>query len=106
MRRRLRAAGVLVEVDSVDPHNIQPSKSGAQRIALRVTFDDQFDDAVQLLQNPNHVPRRVIGPGEMGDAESSGAGSRFVSRRHRNTMLAIVLSATCLLAGLVYFAVF
>jgi hypothetical protein len=60
MRRRLRAAGVMVEVDSVDPHNIQPSNSGTQRIGLWVTFEDQFDDAVQLLQNPDHVPRRII----------------------------------------------
>ena len=104
MRRRLRAAGVMVEVDSVDPHNILPSKSGTQRIGLWVTFDDQFDDAVQLLQNPDHVPRRVISAGEMDNAGSSGAVSGSAPLQHRNRNLVIVLSVICLLAGLVYFA--
>jgi len=106
MRRRLRAAGVMIEVDSVDPHNILPSKSGTQRIGLWVTFDDQFDDAVQLLQNSEHVPRRVISPDEMGETEASGVESKFVSTRHRNRKLAIFLSGICLLAGFVYLAIF
>jgi hypothetical protein len=105
MRRRLRAAGVVAEVDSVDPHNIQPSRSGTRRIGLYVTFDDQFDDAVQLLQNPDHVPRRVIGPSEMDDAGSKRALSWPVSTQSRYTNLAIVLAVICLLAAIVYLAV-
>jgi hypothetical protein len=106
MRRRLRAAGVMVEVDSVDPHNVQPSKSGTQRTGLWVTFEDQFDDAVQLLQNPDHVPRRVISPGEMDKAGSKRARSGSASTEIRSAKLAILLGTICLLAGVIYLAVF
>ena len=70
--RRLRAAGIAVEVASVDPHNIQPSRSGTQRVGVWVVFDDQFEDAVQLLQNPHHVPRRIIRP-DVSDSSVHGA---------------------------------
>ena len=72
MSARLRAAGVLVEVDSVDPHVVQPSKSGSTRIGLWVLCDDQFEDAIKLLKDPSHRPQRVIG------AEQMQAAGRFV----------------------------
>ena len=70
-KARLADAGIMVKSKSVDPHIIQPSKSGSQRIGLWVVFDDQFDDAVQLLQDPNHIPQRVISRDEMRALESS-----------------------------------
>ena len=69
-RRQLREAGIMIEINSVDPHIIQPSKSGSQRIALWVVFDDQFDDAVKLLQDPGHVPTRIISEIEMDALEA------------------------------------
>ena len=59
-KSRLCEAGVMAEVTSVDPHIIHPSKSGAERIGLWVVFDDQFEDAILLLENPDHVPKRII----------------------------------------------
>ncbi len=76
---RLCAAGIAVEVASVDPHNIQPSRSGTQRIGVWVEFDDQFEDAVQLLQNPHHVPQRIIGP-DVSDSPVHGAQPRAVGK--------------------------
>lgn len=57
-KSRLCEAGILTELASVDPHVIQPSKSGAERIGLWVVSDDQFEDALLLLANPDHIPQR------------------------------------------------
>ena len=51
-KSRLCDAGIPAEVTSVDPHILRPSKSGAERIALWVVSDDQFDDALALLKSP------------------------------------------------------
>ena len=58
-KSRLCEAGIMAEVTSVDPHIIRPSKSRAERIGLWVVFDDQFEDAILLLENPDHVPKRI-----------------------------------------------
>ncbi len=70
-KAQLRAAGIMADIAIIDPHFIQPSKSGAVRIELWVEFDDQFEDAVQLLQNPDHIPKRIITLEEMEKIESS-----------------------------------
>ena len=49
---RLRKAGVMTEITSLDPHIMSRSRTGALRIGLWVVFEDQFDDAVQLLEYP------------------------------------------------------
>jgi hypothetical protein len=74
-KARLTDAGIMVKSKSVDPHIIQPSKSGSQRIGLWIVFDDQFNDAVQLLQDPDHVPQRVISRDEMRTLELSATKS-------------------------------
>lgn len=63
-KSRLCEAGVMVEVSSIDPHIIRPSKSGTERIGLWVVFDDQLEDAQLLLENPDHVPRRKTSVGD------------------------------------------
>ena len=70
-RSRLRKAGVMAEVSCVDPHVIRPSRSGAERIGLWVVLDEQFEDAARLLENPDHVPKRVLTPEEMNKIDSS-----------------------------------
>ncbi len=52
----LRAAGIATEVGSVDPHIMKPSRSGATRVGLWIVYDDQFDNAVKLLEDPDQVP--------------------------------------------------
>ena len=99
---RLRQAGVMTRMTMVDPHNIKPSKSGAERIGLSVVFDDQFDDAVQLLENPHHVPQRKISLAEMNEIDSTGeeglAGLRAGLMQKATTMIL----AACLLGLIVY----
>lgn len=97
---RLRAAGVMTRLSMVDPHNIKPSKSGAIRIGLSVVFDDQLEDAVKLLENPHHAPKRVITPEEMNEIESPGRGRLF-----RPATALIPILAACLLGLAVYLAI-
>ena len=96
---RLRQAGVMTRMTMVDPHNIKPSKSGAERIGLSVVFDD---DAVQLLENPHHVPQRKISLAEMNEIDSTGeeglAGLRAGLMQKATTMIL----AACLLGLIVY----
>ncbi len=49
-KERLLAQGIAVQVGSVDPHIVRPSKSGSERIGLWVVSDEQFDEAVKLLK--------------------------------------------------------
>jgi len=99
---RLRAAGVMTEVDSVDPHIVRPSKSGALRVGLWVVFDDQFDDALQLLGNPDHVPQRRISLDEMNKIKSHGDEYSLRSGRECIEILATILFGICLLGLIAY----
>ena len=49
-RAKLEEAGIAAQLKTVDPHVMQPSKSGSERIGLWVVSDDQFDDAVLCLK--------------------------------------------------------
>ncbi len=107
-KAQLRAAGIMADIAIIDPHFIQPSKSGAVRIELWVEFDDQFDDAVQLLKNPDHIPKRVITLAEMEKIESSKNTKRHkhkvlpqAEKTSSNTVIKLIIGV-CLL-GLIAF---
>ena len=92
-RVRLRIAGIASHIDSMDPHNIQPSKSGETRIGLWVIDDDQHQDAVMVLVNPEHVPRRILSLEEISKLEAS------VEKRARPPRPLGEVALTLLLAG-------
>ncbi len=92
-RVRLRIAGIASHVDTMDPHNVQPSKSGETRIGLWVIDDDQHEDAVMVLINPEHVPRRVLSLEEISQLEAS------VEKRARPPRPPGEVAITLLLAG-------
>ena len=99
---RLRQAGVMTQLSFVDPHNIKPSKSGAERIALSVVFDDQFDDAVRLLKNPRHVPQRKISLAEMNEIESVEQAGPLKPARSLKEKATTAVLAACLLILIAY----
>ena len=103
-RLRLREAGVASLVDAMDPHNIQPSKSGATHIGLWVLVDDQLEDAIQILEDPAHVPQRIFSPDEMASLEVSAGRQSKPSQPLLDKALVALLFA-CLLALIVYTAV-
>ena len=99
---RLRKAGVLTKITFEDPHNIKPSKSGAMRVGLSVVFDDQFEDAIQLLENPDHVPKRVLSPAEMHEIESGRKGHRSRPGNKSAGLVALIIFGLWLLGVIVY----
>ena len=103
-RVRLRIAGIAAHVDTLDPHNIQPSKSGETRIGLWVIDDDQHADAVMVLANPEHVPRRVMSLDEISQLEA-GVEKRARPRRRPGDIAITLLLAGGLLALVVYTAI-
>jgi len=101
-RRSLRDAGVASHVDSMDPHSVLPSKSGATHLGLWVLLDDQYQDAVQVLENPSHRPVRILSPGEIDEIEAC-AEKQNKQARLKDAILAALLFA-CLLALIVFTA--
>ena len=101
---RLRKAGVMTEITSLDPHIMSSSRTGALRIGLWVVFEDQFDDAVRLLEDPDHVPHRVISLSEMNRIKSTTRNSWLESGKKRLANLATLIFAACLLGLVVYVA--
>ncbi len=99
---RLRKAGVLTKITFEDPHNIKPSKSGAMRVGLSVVCDDQFEDAVQLLENPDHVPKRVMSLAEMSEIESGRWSHRYLPEKKSARLAALVVFGLCLLGVIAY----
>ena len=102
---RLRKAGVMTEITSLDPHIMSRSRTGALRIGLWVVFEDQFDDAVQLLEDPDHVPHRVISLTEMNKIKSTARGRWLESGQKMLANLATTIFAACLLGLVVYVAI-
>jgi len=102
---RLRQAGVMTEITSLDTHIMSRSKTGALRIGLWVVFEDQFDDAVQLLEDKNHVPNRVVPLSEMNKIKSTTRESWLKSGHKMLVNSATIIFGTCLLGLVVYVAI-
>jgi hypothetical protein len=102
---RLREAGVMTEVTSMDPHIMSSSRTGALRIGLWVVFEDQFDDAVRLLEDPDHVPQRVISLSEMNKIKSTAKDGWLKSGQEMLKNLTTIVFGACLLGLLVYVAI-
>jgi hypothetical protein len=101
-RARLREAGIMSEVDSVDPHIMKPSRSGATRVGLWVVHDEQFGDAVRLLENPDHVPKRIIAFDEVNAVESSTDEGLPGSASGLLKTLTTIFLVACLFGLIVY----
>ncbi len=102
---RLREAGVMAEITSLDPHIMSPSRTGALRIGLWVVFEDQFDDAVQLLEDPNHIPKRVISINEMNKIKSTTQEGWLKSGKKIIVTSATIILGACLLGLVAYIAI-
>jgi hypothetical protein len=101
---RLRKAGVMTEITSLDPHIMSGSRIGALPIGLWVVFEDLFNDAVQLPEDPDHVPHRVISLSEKHKIKSTSRDSWLESGKKKLANLATMIFATCLLGLVVYVA--
>lgn len=98
---RMRAAGVMTRIGGVDPHVYRPPRADAMRVGVWVVLDDQLADAVRLLDDPAHVPRRVLSADEMDRIERAAAEPRTPLRRWLDRGLLLLLGA-CLF-GLILF---
>ena len=80
-RRKLRDAGIASIVDAMNPHSVQPSRSGATHVGLWVLVDEQLEDAVEVLENPRHVPGQVLDTAEIERLEASADRAKRSRRR-------------------------
>ena len=103
-RVRLRIAGIASHVDTIEPDDVQPSDPGATRIGLWVIDDEQHEDAVLVLVNPEHKPRRVLNLDEISRLEAS-VEKRSPPRRRLGDIAMTLLLVGCLLALIGYTAV-
>ena len=104
-KNKLCEAGIMAELGSVEPHIVRPSKSGSERIGLWVVFNDQFEDAIQLLGNSDHLPKRIISLGEMNEIKLSTHENLFNPTTELLIKAAIIIIGACLLGFIVYTSV-
>ena len=95
-RVRLRIAGIAAFVDTMDPHAVQPSKSGETHIGLWVLDDEQHQDAIHVLTNPEHKPRRVYSLDEIAKLEASVEKREQKPRSPGDVALTLLLAAALL----------
>lgn len=98
---RLRAAGIAVLVEAMGPQSSMPAKSGSTHIGLWVLADDQYQDAIRVLEDPAHRPQRVLGESEISRLERRAA-KRVAKSRQLDKALVLLL-ILCLM-GLVLFS--
>ena len=103
-RVRLRIAGIAAHVDNPDPPEDRASQSGETRIGLWVIDDAQHEDAVHVLTNPGHKPRRIYDMGEIARLEASVEKKPGAPRRPAEIALTLLLTAALL--ALVVFTAF
>ena len=89
-REQLRFAGIASLVEAMDPHSVQPSKSGATHVGLWVLVEDQLDDAIKVLENPAHVPAKPLSLREIDRLEAR-AENRVAKTRVADKMLVWLL---------------
>lgn len=102
-RVRLRIAGIAAHAETLDPHDVRAPKSGETRIGLWVIDDAQHEDAIQVLANPGHRPRRSYDLGEIARLEASVEKKAGAPRRPAEFALTLLLTAG-LLALIAYTA--
>ncbi len=66
---RMRSAGVMTVVTSKRSYNLSSVKTGALKVGLWAVFEDQHDDALQLLNNHNHKPKKAISLKDMDEIQ-------------------------------------
>ena len=92
----------MSEVNSLDPHVIKPSKSGSVRIGLWVIFDEQHDDAVQLIDNPDHIPRQIMTAAEMNKIKPSAANASQQPNNKLAQTATTLLLVVCFFSLIIY----
>lgn len=99
-RESLRRAGIASLVEAMGPDSERPSKAGATHVGLWVLAEDQFEDAIEVLENSAHVPRRMLGAAAMNRLEKLAS-----QRVHKSRLLdkALLLLLVSILMGLVAF---
>ena len=100
-RERLRDAGIATHIDVMDPHNVQPSKSGKTRVGLWVLDDSQHEDALQVLADPGHRLKNPLSFDEISKLEAA-VEKRPPSRRNVSNVAFILLLIAGLLGLVVY----
>ena len=103
-RARLREAGIASLLETVDAHNIQPSRSGDTHVGLWIVVDEQFKDASRLLAEPGYEPRRVLSPAQVAQLETAAERRSKWSKRLSGTVLTLLFFAV-LLALIVFTAI-
>ncbi len=98
---RMRAAGVMTRIGGVDPHVYRPPRADAMRVGVWVVLDDQLADAVRLLDDPAHVPRRVLSAEEMDRIEEAAGAPPTPLRKWLDRGLILLLGTVLL--GLILF---
>ena len=102
-REQLREAGIAALVEAMDQHSTQPSKSAATHTGLWVLLDEQWDDAVRVLEDPAYRPLCGLSLREIERLQARALKRVGKSRLLDKLLLAFLL--VCLMGLILFTAV-
>lgn len=103
----LRDAGIMTFMSSVNSHMLSSTRTGAMRVGIWVVLDEQFNDAITLLSNPEHIPKKRLSFEEMEALEEEAYAQQEASNQKRIESIAawVIGSALIGLLGYVVYSV-
>jgi len=98
----LRESGIMSEITSASSYMLSQTKTGAVTVGLWVVFDNQYEDAVKLLKNPNHIPEHMLTLDEMIEIEENAHKKQLNSTQKIIEKLLTWLFSLLLITGIGY----
>lgn len=68
----LQANGIATHVSDMTALRVNLAHQGQFRAGLWVVFEDQYDDAMALLSNPDHEVSKALSPDQMAHLQTGG----------------------------------
>lgn len=99
----MRNKGILVTVsDKYTYNNISTAYNVATSIGLWVVIDDQYDDAINLLSNPDYIPKLQLTEEEMHIIEADVSNTQSNWMESASSIILTVIFGGILLVMISY----
>jgi hypothetical protein len=94
---QMRNKGIMTHVANRNSKNLGAIGAGPLQIGLWVVLDEQYEDARQLYDNPDHVVSEPLSEAQMRQLEAEVEDSRGLLSQHMLNGLMITIACGLLL---------